>query len=68
MEKQLEEMSPQEKSQYMVKAIKFCLAHGLMSEEEVKAPKNMQEERKLSAEAILKMRLYQKKHPQEQEE
>ena len=65
MEKPIEKMTPQEKSQYMVQAIKYCLKKGLMTEEEVKAPRNMEEEKRLSAEAILRMRLYMKRHPEE---
>ena len=55
------EMSPQEKSLDMVEAIKYNLANGLMTPEEVRSAKTPQEKSALAMKALLNRKLHQKK-------
>ena len=53
-----------DESQYMVQAVKFCLAKGLMTEEEAAPSKDMEKEKRKCAEAIVRMRLWKERHPE----
>ena len=51
-------MSPQEKSLDMVEAIKYNLANGLMTPEEVRSAKTPQEKSALAMKALLNRKLH----------
>lgn len=57
-----QEMTPKEKSEALIQAIKFCLQHKLMTPQEVRAAQTNEEKFKVGCKAILRMELYQKHH------
>lgn len=60
------ELTPQEQTQELNEAVKFCLERGLIKTDEVRQAQSRQEKLELGCEAMLKKQLYLKAHPSEE--
>ena len=58
------EMTPQQKSQQLLQAIQFCKQKKLITAEEIAKAKSNQQKFQLACEAVMRMELYLKAHPQ----
>ena len=58
-------MTPKEKSQELLKAMRFCKEKNLFRPGELEAVKgNKEAQFKLACQAVIRMELYQKAHPE----
>ena len=61
-------MTPQEKSRAMVEAVKYNLANGLMTHEEVKSAQTPEQKKMLAMKALVNQRLHKRMLEQKQQE
>ena len=60
------EPTAKEKSRLMIEAIKFCLEKGLMTAEELRKAQSPKEKAIMGMEALFRMGMYKRAHPQEE--